>query len=150
MMKELIELQKQQVIYQSNHTEILKLMVDAMKRPVEVHLPASDELFQPLDTEPILVELRKMNDLLEANQNRPAQVQIEPIPLGNFGNLPKLPEVEPIEPREKPSPKLEKALEYLRRTKDNRPSREVAAKLGISHTWVNKARQLLESEDAKS
>ena len=147
MMKELIELQKQQVIYQSNHTEILKLLVDAMKRPVEVHLPASDELFQPLDTEPILVELRKMNDLLEANLNRPPQVQIEPIPVVNSVNLT---ELTASEPRERRSPKLEKVLEYLRRTKDDRPSREVAADLGVSHPVVTKARQILESEDAKS
>jgi DNA-binding transcriptional regulator of glucitol operon len=51
--------------------------------------------------------------------------------------------------REKPSPKLEKALEYLREHPElmKESSRSLSAVLGISHTYVNKAKQIIEEQD---
>src|SRR5690606_3519573 len=119
-------------------------------RPIEVHLPASDELFQPLDTEPILAALWKMNDLLEAILNQPALMSRQPVESevesGNFHFPPP-----PVPPKATVSPKLQMAMDFLKANPDTKLSnRAIAEKLSISHTWVNKARQLLESEDAKS
>lgn len=53
-----------------------------------------------------------------------------------------------VSTREKPSPKLEKALEYLRENPDamNETTRSLSALLGISHTYIAKAKRIIEEE----
>ena len=53
-----------------------------------------------------------------------------------------------VSTREKPSPKLEKALEYLRENPDamSETTRSLSALLGISHTYIAKAKRIIEGE----
>jgi hypothetical protein len=54
-----------------------------------------------------------------------------------------------IAKRDKPSPQLQQALDYLAAHPDQYPlsSRDLAALVGVSHSWVAKAKKLMEGRE---